>query len=95
MIVRLNGRFDAYSQEALRAGFNLVRGPVTIDLQNATLAAAALGEIMALANRIGIQNVELIDPGPLLRKILALTQLDRVLPVRNSRDGRESCRRIA
>jgi anti-anti-sigma regulatory factor len=84
VIIRLNGRFDQYSHEALRAGFALVRTSATIDLRNATLAAAALGEIMALANRVGVENVELINPDPLMRKILKVTQLDRVLAVHDA-----------
>jgi hypothetical protein len=81
MIVRLNGEFGASTQFALREGFDRITGPVTIDLRNASLAAAALGEIMLLANRIGVRNVTLANPAPMTRKILSVTHLDRVLRV--------------
>jgi anti-anti-sigma regulatory factor len=81
MIIRLNGEFGGSEQSAMRDAFQWVTGPVTIDLQNATLAANALGEIMLLANRIGLQNVRLINPTVSMRKILSLTHLDRVLSV--------------
>ena len=84
MIIRFNGQFDQYAQAALRDGLGMVRTCATIDLSGATLAAAALGEIMALANRIGPENVELINPDPLMRKILKVTQLDRVLAVHDA-----------
>jgi len=81
MIVRMNGQFGAATQFALRESFDWITGPVTIDLRNASLAAAALGEIMLLANRIGIRNVTLANPAPITRKILSVTHLDRVLRV--------------
>ena len=81
MIVRLNGQFDAKTQAALREGLDWVAGPVVIDLKNAWLTATALGEIMLLASRIGSQNVALADPTPVMRRILALTHIDRVLRV--------------
>jgi anti-anti-sigma regulatory factor len=81
MIIRLNGEFGVSEQSAMRDAFQWVTGPVTIDLQNATLAANALGEIMLLANRIGLQNVRLVNPTVIMRKILSLTHLDRVLSV--------------
>ena len=81
MIIRLSGEFGVSEQSAMREAFQWVTGPVTIDLQNATLAANALGEIMSLANRIGPQNVRLVNPTVIMRKILSLTHLDRVLSV--------------
>lgn len=81
MIIRMNGEFDSRTQMASREGFNWVTSRCTIDLQNATLSASALGEIMVLANRIGIENVTLANPNPMMRKILSVTQLDRVLRV--------------
>jgi anti-anti-sigma regulatory factor len=84
VIIRFNGQFDQYAQAALREGLGMVQTSATIDLSGATLAAAALGEIVALANRIGPEKVELINPDPLMRKILKLTQLDRVLAVHDT-----------
>jgi anti-anti-sigma regulatory factor len=81
MVVRLNGQFDIYTQSALREGLRWVRGPVVIHIGDAWLASAALGELLALANRIGPANVELADPSPFMRKILAITQIDRILRV--------------
>jgi anti-anti-sigma regulatory factor len=81
MIIRLRGEFGVSEQSAMREAFQWVTGPVTIDLQNATLAANALGEIMVLGNRIGPQNVRLVNPTVIMRKILSLTHLDRVLSV--------------
>jgi len=82
VVVRLNGEFDHRTQAALREGFAWITGPVIIDLSHAWLAAAGLGEVMALAKRIGIENVILADPTPIMRRILAVTQIDRVLSVR-------------
>jgi hypothetical protein len=81
MIIRLRGQFGASEQSALRAGFDWVSSSATIDLQNATLGAGALGEIMVLAKRVGSENVSLVKPTPLTRRVLSLTQLDRVLSV--------------
>jgi hypothetical protein len=53
MVVRLSGQFDIYTQSALREGLRWVRGPVVIHIGDAWLASAALGELLALANRIG------------------------------------------
>jgi anti-anti-sigma regulatory factor len=83
MIIRLNGEFGFSEQSAMRDAFQWVTGPVTIDLQNATLAANALGEIMLLANRIGLENVRLVNPNVVMRKILSLTHFDQVLSVSN------------
>jgi anti-anti-sigma regulatory factor len=81
VIIRLRGQFGAFEQSALRAGFDWVSSSASIDLQNATLGAGALGEIMALAKRVGSENVTLVKPTPLTRRVLSLTQLDRVLSV--------------
>jgi anti-anti-sigma regulatory factor len=81
MIIRLKGEFGASQQSSMRDAFQWVTGPVTIDLQNATLAANALGEIMLLANRVGLENVRLINPTVTMRKILSLTHFDQVLSV--------------
>jgi hypothetical protein len=81
MVIRLNGEFGVSQQSALRDAFQWVTGPVTIDLENATLTANALGEIMLLANRIGLQNVRLVNPTVFMRKILSLTHFDQVLSV--------------
>jgi anti-anti-sigma regulatory factor len=88
MIVRMTGEFDSRTQAAIREGFNWITNAVTIDLENAYLAAGALGEILRLANRIGIENVKLANPTPMMRKILATTHLDRVLDVINPDDLR-------
>jgi anti-anti-sigma regulatory factor len=95
VIIRFNGQFDQYAQAALREGLGLVRTSATIDLSGATLTAAALGEIMALANRIGTKNVELINPDPLMRKILKVTELDRVLAVHDTGHGSDRYARSA
>lgn len=81
MLIRLRGQFGAPEQTALRAGFDWVSSAATIDLQDATLTAGALGEFVVLANRIGSQNVNLVKPTPIARKMLSLTHLDRILSV--------------
>jgi hypothetical protein len=81
MVIRLNGQFGYSQQRAMREAFEWVTGPVTIDLENATLEANALGEIMILANRVGSQNVRLINPTVIMRRILSVTHMDRVLSV--------------
>jgi hypothetical protein len=72
----------------IREGFSWITNPVTLDLENAYLAAGALGEILHLANRIGIDNVKLANPTPMMRKILATTHLDRVLKVISTDESR-------
>jgi anti-anti-sigma regulatory factor len=81
MNVRLNGTFDIYTQAALREGLQWVRGPVKIDLSDAWLTSAGLGELLRLANRIGPANMELTNPTPVMRKILSVTNIDRLLRV--------------
>lgn len=81
MIVRLNGDFDSRTQPALHEGFGWITGPVTIDVASAWLSATALGEIACLAKRIGMQNVTLSNPGPILRRVLTISRLDRIIRV--------------
>jgi anti-anti-sigma regulatory factor len=88
MIVRMTGEFDSRTQMGIREGFSWITSPVTLDLENAYLAAGALGEILHLANRIGIDNVKLANPTPMMRKILATTHLDRVLKVISTDESR-------
>jgi anti-anti-sigma factor len=82
LIVRLNGHFDSCAQPALHEAFNWIAGPVTIDLRNNTsLGAAALAELVMLARRLGDQRVTVVNPSPLMRRLIAATRLDRVLHV--------------
>jgi anti-anti-sigma regulatory factor len=81
MIVRLNGDFGSGTQPALRDAFRWITSPVTIDIANAWLGSVALGEVVYLAKRIGSENVTLANPAPMMRRVLTVSQLDRLLRV--------------
>lgn len=81
MVVRLSGTFDYNTQAALREGLEWVNGPVVIDVKDAWLTAAALGEIMLLAKRIGIADITLANPSPIMRRVLTLTHCDQLFRI--------------
>jgi anti-anti-sigma regulatory factor len=83
VIVHLRGEFDSCAQPALREAFHWITGPVTLDVADAWLGAAALGEIVCLAKRIGLPNVTLLNPPPVMRRLLAVSQLDRIIRITN------------
>ena len=79
MFVRLNGQFDSCSQPALRDAFRWIENPVTIDLGNAWLGAAALAEVVCLTRRLGQRNVTLANPSLMMRRLIVDTRMDRLL----------------
>lgn len=81
MIVYLRGEFDSCAQPALREAFHWITGPVTFDVSDAWLGAAALGEIVCLAKRIGSDSVTLSNPPPVMRRLFAVSQLDRIIHI--------------
>ena len=93
MIIRLKGEFDAHTQDALRSALSWVEGPVKIDITEAHLSAAALGEIVILAHRIGSRKVTILNPSPIMRRILSLTGISSIIGVA-ARDDREPGRRL-
>jgi anti-anti-sigma regulatory factor len=81
MLVHLNGEFNSRRQAELHSTFDRITGAVTIDVSDAWLGASALGEVVCLARRVGYQNVTLANPGPVMRRLLTVSGIDRLVRV--------------
>ena len=81
MLVHLNGEFNSDSQAELHRAFGKITGAVTFDVSGAWLGASALSEVVCLARRVGFRNVTLANPGPLMRRLLSVSGLDRIVCV--------------
>lgn len=81
MLVHLNGEFNSRTQAELHSAFDRITGAVTIDVSGAWLGASALGEVVCLARRVGYQNVTLANPGPVMRRLLTVSGLDRIVRI--------------
>ena len=81
MLVYLNGQFGPGSQAKLHKAFGKINGPVTFDVSGAWLSSSALAEVVCLARRVDPSKVTLANPGPLLRRLLTVSGLDRVVSV--------------
>lgn len=90
-LVTVTGRLDAHEAPRLRHGLDearssgLVRQRVQMDrvefMDSAGLAAIVAGLKAARQNG---GDLVLVDPSPMVRKVLELTLLDRVVPIEDS-----------
>jgi anti-sigma B factor antagonist len=89
--VRVRGELDIATAPLLRSALDGVyaRRParVEVDLSGVTfLDASSLGTLIAARRRLAAQRavLVLVDPSPIVRRVLDITGLDRVVEVRSA-----------
>lgn len=87
-VVRLRGELDATNCDDLRAVFDVLLGSgpqdIDVDMSELTFADwAGASVLMSAHNRLAgrEQKLTLVAPRPIVRRLLAVTGLDELLPI--------------
>ncbi|MBM2575914.1 STAS domain-containing protein [Jannaschia sp. Os4] len=101
LVLTVNGRrVDAAGsvafKEAVRDALAGADGRVVMDLSAVEfIDSSGLGALVASAKAAGEGGLELAGAGPLVRKVLALTHMDRVFPLHDDVEAALSARDAA
>ncbi len=81
-VVHLSGEYDIYTADKLAEALRPIEGRGIVDLSGVRyLDSSGLAQLAKVANRCGVRRVVLIVPDRGIRRILAISQFEKLFVV--------------